>query len=233
MRGMVAYGDHIDREEMKRKIEQFILRSYVPTVSDWGNKVYGDGPVKIALADYGVKQNIIRCLVKRGCTVKRFSCDATLEEMLEFKPDGVMLSNGPGDPKECVRQIRELKRIYDHGIPTFAICLGHQLMALAHGADTYKLKYGHRGINHPVKDLSTNRVYITSQNHGYVVDRETVDPNIAEVSFVSMNDGSVEGLDYRNGKVFSVQFHPEASGGPLDTGFLFDRFMKVIGGGQL
>ena len=233
MRGMVAYGEQIDTAEMKRKIDQFVLRSYVPTVSDWGNKIYGDGPVKIALADYGVKHNIIRSLVKRGCTVKCFSCDATFEEMMDFRPDGVMLSNGPGDPKECVRQIAELKKIYEHGVPTFAICLGHQLMALAHGADTYKLKYGHRGINHPVKDLATNRVYITSQNHGYVVDAKTVDPKAAEISYISMNDGSVEGLTYKNGKTFSVQFHPEASGGPLDTGFLFDKFIDVIGGGQL
>ena len=233
MRGMIAYGDHPDTAAMKEQISGFALRSHVEEVSGHGDSVYGDGPVKIALCDYGVKQNIIRCLVKRGCTVRRFPCSATFEEMMEWKPDGFMLSNGPGDPKDCGPQIAELKKIYAHGVPTFAICLGHQLMALAHGADTYKLKYGHRGINHPVKDLSTGRVYITSQNHGYVVDAKTVDPMVADVSFVSMNDQSVEGLTYRNGKVFSVQFHPEASGGPLDTGFLFDQFLRVIGGGQL
>lgn len=233
MRGMVAYGDNIDREAMKNRIERFELRSYVPTVSDWSKKVYGDGKIKIALIDYGVKQNIIRCLVKRGCTVQCFPYDVTFEEIKAYQPDGIMLSNGPGDPKECVQQIAELKKVYQSGIPTFAICLGHQLMALAQGANTYKLKYGHRGINHPVKDLSTNRVYITSQNHGYVVDANTINPAIADVSFVSMNDGSVEGLTYKNGKVFSVQFHPEASGGPLDTGFLFDRFISLIGGSQL
>ncbi len=233
MRGMIAFGDQINTEDMKKQIGAFVMESCVPAVSTGESKVYGDGPVKIALADYGVKSNIIRSLVKRGCTVKCFPYDASFEEMMAFSPDGIMLSNGPGDPKECVKSIAELKKVYAYGIPTFAICLGHQLMALSQGFDTYKLKYGHRGINHPVKDLSTNRVYITSQNHGFVVNGETINPSIADVSFISMNDGSIEGLNYKNGKVFSVQFHPEASPGPLDTGFLFDRFLNLIGGGAL
>lgn len=233
MRGMIAYGDNIDTAKMKQQIDAFVLQSYVPIVSDKDSKVYGDGPVKIALADYGVKHNIIRSLVKRGCTVKCFPQDSSFEDFLSFSPDGIMLSNGPGDPKECTKAISELKKVYAHGIPTFAICLGHQLMALAQGFDTYKLKYGHRGINHPVKDLSANRVYITSQNHGFVVNAETVNPSVADISFISMNDASIEGLNYANGKVFSVQFHPEASPGPLDTGFLFDKFINLIGGGQL
>ena len=156
-----------------------------------------------------------------------------MEEILAFSPDGVMLSNGPGDPQACVKSIEELKRLYNHGLPIFGICLGHQLMALAQGFDTYKLKYGHRGINHPVKDLEANRVYITSQNHGFVVNADTVDPAVADVSFVSMNDGSVEGLRYKNGRVFTVQFHPEASSGPLDTGFLFDKFIDLMGGSRI
>jgi len=233
MRGMIAYGDSIDVVAMKKQLDPFVLESCVPIVSNRESKVYGDGPIKISLADYGVKSNIIRSLVKRGCTVKCFPYDASFEDMMSFSPDGIMLSNGPGDPKECTKAISELKKVYAHGIPTFAICLGHQLMALAQGFDTYKLKYGHRGINHPVKDLSDNRVYITSQNHGFVVNGETIDPSVADIRFISMNDGSIEGLNYKNGKVFSVQFHPEASPGPLDTGFLFDKFVKLIGGGQL
>ena len=233
MRGMIAYGDRIDPDAMKRQIDAFVMESCVPIVSGRESKVYGDGPVKIALADYGVKSNIIRSLVKRGCTVKCFPYDASFEEMMAFSPDGIMLSNGPGDPKDCAKAIVELKKVYSYGIPTFAICLGHQLMALSQGFDTYKLKYGHRGINHPVKDLAANRVYITSQNHGFVVNGETINPSVADISFISMNDGSIEGLNYKNGKVFSVQFHPEASPGPLDTGFLFDRFMNLIGGAQL
>lgn len=233
MRGMIAFGDNIDASAMKKQIEEFTMESYVPVVSNRDSKVYGDGSAKIALADYGVKSNIVRSLVKRGCTVKCFPYDASFEDMMSFSPDGIMLSNGPGDPKECTKAIAELKKIYAYGIPTFAICLGHQLMALSQGFDTYKLKYGHRGINHPVKDLASNRVYITSQNHGFVVNGETINPSVADISFISMNDGSIEGLNYKSGKVFSVQFHPEASPGPLDTGFLFDRFMNLIGGGQL
>ena len=233
MRGMIAYGDAVDREAVKEKVRSFVLEPTVPAVSCKESSVYGDGPIRVALADYGVKNNIIRSLVKRGCMVKRFPYDASFEEMMEFSPDGIMLTNGPGDPKDCVKSIAELKKVYAYGIPTFAICLGHQLMALAMGFDTYKLKYGHRGINHPVKDLSENRVFITSQNHGYVVNGDTVDPSVADIRFISMNDGSIEGLTYKNGKVFSVQFHPEASPGPLDTGFLFDRFIGLMGGSRL
>jgi carbamoyl-phosphate synthase small subunit len=233
MRGMIAYGDSVSIEEMKAKVAAFSMRSMVPEVSSKDPRVYGDGPVRVALADYGVKSNIIRSLVSRGCTVKCFPYDSSLEDFLSFSPDGIMLSNGPGDPKECGKAVSELKRVYAHGIPTFAICLGHQLMALALGSDTYKLKYGHRGINHPVKELSTNRVYITSQNHGFVVNGDTVDPSVADIGFVSMNDGSIEGLNYKNGKVFSVQFHPEASPGPLDTGFLFDKFISLMGGSRI
>lgn len=233
MRGMIAYGDNIDEAAMRQKIKAYQLESCVPEVSVRGGRIYGDGDVKVALYDYGVKSNIIRSLVARGCTVKCFPWDASFESVMEWKPDGIMLANGPGDPKSCGKAIAELKKVYAAGVPTFAICLGHQLMALANGCDTYKLKYGHRGINHPVKDLETNRVYISSQNHGYVVDEKTVDPAVAEISFISMNDGSVEGIRYKNDRCFSVQFHPEACGGPHDTRFLFDRFMKLIGGGQL
>ena len=233
MRGMIAYGDATNRENMKKGIQVFSLEPTVPTVSCKESSIYGDGPVRVALIDYGVKNNIIRSLVKRGCMVKRFPYNASFEEMMEFHPTGIMLTNGPGDPKDCKRSIAELKKVYSYGIPTFAICLGHQLMALAMGFNTYKLKYGHRGINHPVKDLSDNRVFITSQNHGYVVDGNTVDPSVADIRFISMNDGSIEGLTYKSGKVFSVQFHPEASPGPKDTAFLFDKFIALMGGSRL
>ncbi len=233
MRGVITYGHCESTDGLKEKAAAYDIGSPVERVSCKGTSVYGDGCVKVALMDYGVKNNIMRSLVKRGCTVKRFPYDASFEEVRSFSPDGIMLSNGPGDPKDCVKSIKELKRMYASGIPVFAICLGHQLMALANGCDTYKLKYGHRGINHPVKSLAENRVYITSQNHGYVVDGKTVDPSVAQVSFISMNDGSIEGLRYKNGRVFSTQFHPEASPGPLDTGFLFDKFMDLMGGGRI
>ncbi|MBP3468446.1 MAG: carbamoyl phosphate synthase small subunit, partial [Lachnospiraceae bacterium] len=150
------------------------------------------------------------------------------EEILSDKPDGIMLSNGPGDPKECVEIIEELKKLYASEVPIFAICLGHQLMALAMGADTYKMKYGHRGGNHPVKDLMTGRVYISSQNHGYVVDAEHMDSKVAVPAFVNVNDGTNEGLSYQGKKIFTVQFHPEACPGPQDSGYLFDRFISMM-----
>ena len=150
------------------------------------------------------------------------------EEILKDKPDGIMLSNGPGDPKECVSIIKEIKKLYDSQVPVFAICLGHQLMALATGADTFKMKYGHRGGNHPVKDLETGRVYISSQNHGYVVDMDKLDPQVAIPAFINVNDGTNEGLSYVGKNIFTVQFHPEACPGPQDSGYLFDRFIRMM-----
>ena len=141
-----------------------------------------------------------------------------------------MLSNGPGDPKSCTQIIKEIRKLYASDVPIFAICLGHQLMALAAGADTYKLKYGHRGGNHPVKDLETGRVYITAQNHGYVADTDHLDANIAVPAFINVNDGTNEGLKYTGKQIFTVQFHPEACPGPQDSGYLFDRFLEMMGG---
>ncbi len=184
--------------------------------------------LKIALLDVGMKRNIAYSLTSRGCDVTVFPCGTKAEEIMGFKPDGIMISNGPGDPKECTEIIKEIGKLIESGIPIFAICLGHQLVALAAGADTHKMKYGHRGSNHPVKDLETGRVYITSQNHGYVVDESTIDGKIAVPAFRNVNDGTNEGLSYRNKKIFTVQFHPEACAGPLDSGFLFDRFIGMI-----
>ena len=184
--------------------------------------------LKVALMDFGAKDNIARSLAARGCEVTVYPALTSAEEILGSGADGVMLSNGPGDPKECVSIIEELKKLYASDMPVFAICLGHQLMALATGADTYKMKYGHRGGNHPVKDLSTGRVYISSQNHGYVVDMEKLDPKVAVPAFVNVNDGTNEGLSYTGKNIFTVQFHPEACPGPQDSGFLFDRFIEMM-----
>ncbi|WP_026528368.1 carbamoyl phosphate synthase small subunit [Butyrivibrio sp. VCD2006] len=184
--------------------------------------------LKVALLDVGAKDNIAASLAARGCDVTVYPQDTTAEEMLKDNPDGIMLSNGPGDPKECTGVIEEIKKLYASDVPIFAICLGHQLMALATGADTYKMKYGHRGGNHPVKDLETGRVYISSQNHGYVVDTDKLDPNIAVPAFVNVNDGTNEGLKYVGKNIFTVQFHPEACCGPQDSGYLFDRFINMM-----
>ncbi len=183
---------------------------------------------KVALLDLGTKENISYSLKIRGCDVIVYPANTPASEIIASNPDGIMLSNGPGDPKECTSIIAELKILYDTDIPIFAICLGHQLMALATGADTYKMKYGHRGGNHPVKDLSTGKVYISSQNHGYVVDMDKLDPKVATPAFINVNDGTNEGLNYTGKNIFTVQFHPEACCGPQDSGYLFDRFIHMM-----
>lgn len=182
---------------------------------------------KVVLWDFGAKGNIRRELLKRGLEVETVECGATAEKILAMNPDGIMLSNGPGDPANNSQIINEIKKLSESGKPIFGICLGHQMLALARGAKTTKLKYGHRGANQPVKQLSTGRVYISSQNHGYAVDNESL-PRGANLSFVNTNDGTCEGIEYTDIPAFSVQFHPEASGGPLDTNFLFDEFVARI-----
>ncbi len=185
--------------------------------------------LKVALMDFGAKKNIARSLAERGCEVTVFPALTPAEEILAMQPDGILLSNGPGDPKECVSVIEEIRKLYDTDVPIFAICLGHQLMALATGCDTHKMKYGHRGGNHPVKDLATGRVYISSQNHGYVVDTDRLDPKVAVPAFINVNDGTNEGLSYTGKRIFTVQYHPEACPGPQDSGYLFDRFIRLMG----
>ena len=187
---------------------------------------------RVALLDLGAKDNIARSLAMRGCDVTVYPALTSAEEIIADRPDGIMLSNGPGDPKECESIIAEIRKLYETDIPIFAICLGHQLMALATGADTFKMKYGHRGGNHPVKDLSTGRVYISSQNHGYVVDMDKLDSKVAVPAFINVNDGTNEGLSYTGKNIFTVQFHPEACPGPQDSGHLFDRFFTMMNGGM-
>ncbi len=218
--------------DKKKQLDSYVIKDAVASVSCKQKRVMvtADKPTKkVALLDYGIKRNIIEKLMRRGCEVTVFPHDTFAEEIIKFKPDGIMLSNGPGDPKENVFEIEQIKKLVDSGIPMFGICIGHQLLALSQGAKTYKLKYGHRGGNQPVKDVSTGRVYVSTQNHGYAVDNGTV-PKNAKVSFVNVNDGTCEGIDYADSKVFSVQFHPEACAGPLDTGYLFDRFIENMEG---
>lgn len=195
----------------------------VPTV----HPATGAERFRVSLIDYGAKRNIARELQKRGCAVTVLPATVTAQEVLAGKPDGVMLSNGPGDPAENTFQIEQIQTLLGR-VPLFGICLGHQLTALAAGGTTYKLKYGHRGVNQPVRDLSGERTYITSQNHGYAVEGGTVDRG--RVSFLNANDGTCEGMDYPDDRAFTVQFHPEACTGPKDTSFLFDRFVSLMGG---
>ena len=190
----------------------------------------GEERFRVSLLDYGAKRNIVRELQKRGCTVTVLPATTSAEEILAADPDGVMLSNGPGDPTENTYQIEQIRKLLGK-VPMFGICLGHQLTALAAGGSTYKLKYGHRGVNQPVRDLNGVRTYITSQNHGYAVDGDTV--KLGKVRFVNANDGTCEGIDYPELKAFTVQFHPEACTGPKDTTFLFDRFVELMKGGRV
>lgn len=183
----------------------------------------------VVLIDYGKKDNIPRELAKRGCNVAVVPYNTKAEDILKLNPDGIMLSNGPGDPSDNEECIEELKKLIGK-VPIFGICLGHQLLALAMGGKTIKLKYGHRGVNQPVKNLKTGRTYISSQNHGYAVINEDIKKAGGVISYVNANDGTNEGVDYPDKKAFSVQFHPEACSGPHDTRFLFDRFIDMIGG---
>ena len=230
MNGMITTNAAYNLEEVLPKIAAYEVGDVVSKVTCKEPYVLpGDG-YKVALMDYGAKNNIARSLNQRGCEVTVYPAHTKAEEVLAANPDGIMLSNGPGDPKTCTDIIEEVRKFYESDVPIFAICLGHQLMALANGGDTHKLKYGHRGGNHPVKDLSTNRVYISSQNHGYVVDDTTLSQEIAKPAFINVNDGTNEGMEYTGKKIFTVQFHPEACPGPQDSGYLFDRFMEMMGG---
>lgn len=228
MNGMITTNEHYHIEEIIPRLKAYTTGKVVEKVSCREKYVLeGNGP-KVALLDLGAKRNIARSLNQLGCEVTVYPALTPASEIMASNPDGIMLSNGPGDPKECTSIIEEIKKLYHSEIPIFAICLGHQLMALATGADTHKMKYGHRGGNHPVKDLATGRVYISSQNHGYVVDTDNLDPAVAVPAFVNVNDETNEGLAYTGKNIFTVQFHPEACPGPLDSGYLFERFMKMM-----
>ncbi len=197
---------------------------------EWTLKGYAAAPAaqfKVVAYDYGVKTNILRMLAARGCDVTVVPAQTPAAEVLKYKPDGVFLSNGPGDPEPCDYAITAIREILAAGVPTYGICLGHQMLALASGAKTLKMKFGHHGANHPVKDLDTNQVLITSQNHGFAVDADTLPANV-RATHVSLFDGSLQGIARTDVPAFSFQGHPEASPGPHDVAYLFDRFIKLM-----
>ena len=215
--------------DIMKKIEDYTVGQVVRHVTTDEIKVYGKNFDKtVVLMDYGFKHNIVNSLLKRNVKVIVCPSNMSANKILELNPDGILLSNGPGDPDINRDEIEVVKNLAQSNIPILGICLGHQLMALAHGFKTDKLKYGHRGPNHPVKDVKTGKVYITSQNHGYYVLESSIDPKIAEVSHINLNDNTVEGIRYKNKNIFTVQFHPEACPGPQDTNYIFDNFIKNL-----
>jgi carbamoyl-phosphate synthase small subunit len=230
----IISSDNLDIESLKAQLAKvpsmdgLELSSHVTTKEAY---TVGDpnASFKVALVDFGVKKNIVRCLAERGCLVKVFPMTTPIAEMLAWNPDGFMLSNGPGDPSAMPNEIATVKAIIDSGNPVFGICLGHQLISLAFGLSTYKMHNGHRGINHPVKNLLTGKCEITSQNHGFAVRAEDVNNNPdIEVTHVNLNDNTIEGIRHKVKNVFCVQYHPESTPGPLDSRYLFDNFISLM-----
>lgn len=225
MRGILT--DNINNtDEIVKKLKGYSVTGAVTSVTS--KEVYktGSGKYRISLIDYGYKYDILKSLLDRDCTVTIFPSYASSGKIMASKPHGILLSNGPGDPKENKGSINEIKKLKGK-VPIFGICLGHQLMAIACGGDTEKLKYGHRGANHPVKDVLKNKCYMTSQNHGYTVDARNLNDDM-EVTHINLNDNTIEGIKYKSHPSFTVQFHPEAHCGPQDTAYLFDEFIKLI-----
>lgn len=227
MKGIITSAENFDFIKKIDEIKAYEIKNPVRQVTTNEIVHYKGAGYKVAVIDYGIKRNIVRSLIKRGCDVYVFPAWTKAEEILGINPDGIMLSNGPGDPKDCIEEVNTIRELIGKK-PIFGICLGHQLTALANGADTEKLKYGHRGCNHPVKDLKRDIIYITSQNHGYTIVEDSLDKNRMEVSHRNMNDGTVEGVRYFDAPLFTVQFHPEASPGPAETAYLFDEFLYMM-----
>ena len=229
MKGMLT--DNISNlDEILDKIKNHEFKDVVQNVTTDTIYQTGEGEINIGLLDFGSKQNIINSLIKRNCKVTVFPANTDAKTILSKNFEGLVLSNGPGDPEDNKQAIQTIKEIYESNFnkPILGICLGHQLMGLATGAKTYKLKYGHRGPNHPVKNLDKDRIFITSQNHGYAIDEKTVNPEIAVVSDINMNDGTVEGLKYLKKDIYTVQFHPEACPGPEDNSYIFDEYLERV-----
>jgi carbamoyl-phosphate synthase small subunit len=232
MMGVISVSeDEVDVEDMRRRLaraERYGEQDFVSLVSIKETKIYGDGAESVVLIDCGVKYSIIRELLRRRLKVIRVPYDTSASEILEYNPKGILVSNGPGNPKICAKTIETVRSLIDEGIPMLGICLGVQIIALSLGGDTYKLKYGHRGQNKPCLDLKTGRNYITSQNHGYAVDPNSLKGSGLEVWMINADDKTVEGVYHESKPLLAVQYHPEASPGPYDTTFIFDLFAEMM-----
>lgn len=218
--------------KMAREVPEMTGLNLTEEVTTKSVYKFGTGKTRIAVLDFGIKQNILRELAKRDCEATVYPASTKASEILKTSPDGIFLSNGPGDPAACQDILREIPKLIDSKIPIFGICLGHQLLSIALGARTFKLKFGHRGGNQPVLDLTTGKIEITSQNHGFAVDDKSI-PAHVELTHVNLNDRSVEGFKHRELPIFAVQYHPESSPGPHDSSYLFDRFKALIAAGKI
>ena len=225
----ISYSPDFTESELE-EIKNYVITDAVEstTIKEKESFSAENPELNVVLMDFGAKHNIGRELVKRGCNVTVVPAHTTAEQIKAMNPDGIMLSNGPGDPQDNTVSINTLRELIPHKIPTFGICLGHQLLALANGATTVKLKYGHRGGNQPVTDITIDRTFITSQNHGYAVVSDSLPESAGKVSHINGNDKTCEGVQYTNAPAFTVQFHPEACGGPHDTAYLFDKFISLM-----
>jgi carbamoyl-phosphate synthase small subunit len=229
MKGILTTTEIADQEllEQVKALPDLSGQNFVKNATTDRIYTVGAGSKQVVLIDYGAKGNIVQCLADRGCQVTVVPCDTTADAIMALEPAGIMLSNGPGDPKDVGYAVATVQKLIGK-LPIFGICLGHQLIALALGGDTYKLKFGHRGGNHPVKDLISGKVTITSQNHGFAVDPQSLDPDEVIISHRNVNDATVEGLRHKYLPVFSVQYHPEAAPGPRDSEYLFDEFSSFL-----
>ncbi len=226
----VVTTEELTYEDVKDKLESYKITGMVEETSCKEIYKKGDGKLSVGLIDYGQKESFIDALTSRGASVTVYPATTEADVILNANHDGILLSNGAGDPAECKKQIEVIKALAESKIPMFGICLGHQLLALAHGAKTTKLTYGHHGANHPVKDVEKGKTYIVAQNHGYVVDKASLKADVMEISHINLNDDTIEGLRYKNLPFISVQFHPNGCPGPKETEFLFDEFVKMMGG---
>ncbi len=225
LKGIITMREDLTPFQIKQKFENFNNKNAVKEVMPKNKYTINGNKTHIAVLDFGIKKSIIKELSKRGCKLTIFPAFATYEEILSINPDAIFLGNGPGDPKDLENVVLLVKKLIEKNIPILGICLGHQILSLALSCNTKRLKFGHHGGNHPVKDLKTGNIYITSQNHEFVVCDLNDD---MEVTFININDGSIEGFRHKTKPIYSVQFHPEANPGPLDMQFLFDRFLKII-----
>ncbi|MGD9677883.1 MAG: carbamoyl phosphate synthase small subunit [Vulcanibacillus sp.] len=220
--------ENISIEDAMVKLKEPLKKDQVAQVSLKEKVTIPGNGLRIVVMDFGSKNGIVKDLLKRDCEVVIVPYNTKFQEINTLHPDGVLLSNGPGDPKDVEETIDTIREIIKNKIPLLGICLGHQLLALASDADTEKLKFGHRGGNHPVKDLGTNSIYMTSQNHGYTVTKESINPDVLTITHIAVNDGTIEGLALKNSPGFSIQYHPEASPGPYDSSYLFDQFIQLM-----